>query len=69
MSEVPEFDGRCAFALSVGPASKAPAGKAKHTLVKDGKTYVFAGGVPMWLFKVIPGSAERAEKRWASAAK
>ncbi|MER6126510.1 hypothetical protein ABT173_28625 [Streptomyces sp. NPDC001795] len=62
-----EFDGKCAFALSVGPAEKAPLGNPKHVLVKDGKTYVFAGAVPKWLFQIIPGSAARAHKHWASA--
>lgn len=62
-----EFDGKCAFALSVAAADKAPDGKAKHLLVKDGKTYVFAAAVPKWLFMAIPGSAERARKRWVAA--
>ncbi|WP_116205280.1 hypothetical protein [Amycolatopsis circi] len=62
----PEFDGKCAFALSLGPAGKAPAGKAQHALEVDGKTYYFVGAVPKLLFRLIPGSRERAERRWAA---
>ncbi|WP_422935389.1 hypothetical protein [Sinomonas sp. P47F7] len=65
-STVTEFDGKCAFALSVGPAAKAPEGKPEHILVRDGKTYVFSAAVPKWLFQIIPGSADRAQKNWAS---
>ena len=47
MSEsAPEFGGKCAFAMSVGSAAKAPDGKPKYSLVKDGKTYFFFGAVP-----------------------
>ena len=67
-SPAPEFGGKCAFALSAGaPAAKAPAGNPKHTLVVDGKTYVFKAAVPKLLFKLIPGSAERAQKKWAAS--
>ena len=63
-----EFDGKCAFALSAGAGpDKAPAGNPKYTLTQDGTTYVFKAAVPRWLFKTIPGSAERARKRWAKA--
>lgn len=61
----PEFDGRCAFGVSLGGA-KAPTGKAEHTLVKDGKTYVFSAAIPKMLFNLVPGSAERARRKWAS---
>jgi len=67
MVNTPEFDGKCAFATSLGPPSKAPRGKPKHTLEVDGKTYVFFGAVPKLLFRLIPGSAERAEAHWAKA--
>ena len=64
--EAPEFDGLCAFAVSVGPASKAPAGKPSVSLVRDGKTYLFSGVVPKVLFQLIPGSARRAQQHWAA---
>lgn len=62
----PEFGGTCAFALSLGPADRAPRGKPGCTLERDGHTYVFAGAVPRFLFRVLPGSAERAERHWAA---
>lgn len=68
MSETtPEFDGKCALAVGLGPASKAPAGKAKHSLEIDGKTYYFAAGAAKALFKLIPGSLARAQKHWDAA--
>lgn len=60
-----EFGGKCAFALSLGPADKAPVGKPEYTLVKDGKTYQFMGAVPRFLFKILPGSTQRAQQHWA----
>ena len=67
MSEsAPEFGGKCAFAMSVGSAAKAPDGKPKYSLVKDGKTYFFFGAVPKLLFQAIPGSAARAQAHWAA---
>lgn len=60
----PAFGGRCAFALSAGPAERAPMGKPDCTLDVNGETYAFAGAVPRWLFRVIPGSAARAKAHW-----
>lgn len=63
-----EFDGRCAFALSLGPAEKAPLGNPDCTLDVDGRTLVFVGAVPRFLFRLIPGSAERAKRHWEQRA-
>ena len=63
----PEFDGKCALAMGLGPASKAPAGKAAHSLEIDGKTYLFAAGPAKMLFKLIPCSLARAQKHWDAA--
>jgi YHS domain-containing protein len=64
MSETtPEFDGKCAFAVSMGSA-KAPDGKPAHSLVKNGHTYYFSAAVPKLLFRIIPGSEARARARW-----
>ena len=52
--------------MSVGSAAKAPDGKPKYSLVKDGKTYFFFGAVPKLLFQTIPGSAARAQAHWAA---
>ncbi|WP_033292267.1 hypothetical protein [Amycolatopsis jejuensis] len=62
----PEFDGKCAFALSLGPRNRAPAGKARLAMDIDGKTYYFFGAVPRFLFNLIPGSLQRAERHWAA---
>ncbi len=61
------FDGKCAFAVSVGGAQKAPAANPKYTVTKDGRTYGFVGAVPKVLFQLIPGSAARAEKAWVKS--
>lgn len=55
-----EFDGKCAFAVSVGAPHKAPDAKPEYTLVKDGKTYGFLSPVPKFLFRILPGSTKRA---------
>lgn len=57
--------GKCAFAVSFGGAAKAPDAKPKYTLTIDGKTYGFFGAVPRALFKMIPGSAARADRKFA----
>ncbi|KGN30232.1 hypothetical protein N802_09485 [Knoellia sinensis KCTC 19936] len=59
-----EFDGKCAFAISVGAVDSAPEHKPTHTLTRDGRTYGFLGPVPKLLFRIIPGSAARAHRRW-----
>lgn len=58
------FDGKCAFAVSVGGAKSAPDASIKYTVTKNGKTYGFLGAVPKTLFQIIPGSAERADRAW-----
>ncbi|PSR65784.1 hypothetical protein C8258_21300 [Nocardia sp. MDA0666] len=65
-NQPPEFDGKCAFAVSAAGVERAPTGKSKHTVVEDGKTYVFGGAVPKLLFRLLPGSARRAQARWAA---
>ncbi|TCJ21728.1 hypothetical protein [Nocardioides jejuensis] len=59
------FDGKCAFAVSVGGATKAPDANPKYFVAKDGVTYGFLGIVPKVLFQLIPGSAKRADRLWA----
>lgn len=61
------FDGKCAFAVSVGGAAKAPEAKPKYTVTRNGVTYGFLGIVPKVLFQAIPGSAARADRLWAKA--
>jgi hypothetical protein len=61
------FDNKCAFAVSVGGAAKAPDANPKYFVEKNGTTYGFLGAVPKFLFQVIPGSAARADRLWAKA--
>ena len=61
------FDGKCAFAVSVGGAAKAPDANPKYTVTVNGTTYGFLGVVPKVLFQIIPGSAARADRAWAKA--
>lgn len=67
MSEQLAFDGKCAFAVSVGGVANAPSASLKHTLTKRGTTYGFFGAVPKMLFRIVPGSAARADRAWAAA--
>ena len=62
----PEFDGKCALGVGLGGASKAPAGKAKYSLEKDGKTYYFSGAVPKLIFQTFPGLAAKAQQKYAA---
>lgn len=63
MTDTPEFGGKCAFATMMGGPDRAPQGKPKYTLQRDGKTYQFFGLVPKLLFQAIPGSADRAQRK------
>lgn len=58
-----EYDGRCAFALSLGKTP--PKTNQKHTLVKNGKTYSFLNPVAKFLFKLFPKSIEKADQNWS----
>lgn len=59
------MDGKCAFAVSVGGAARAPDADPNHTVTRNGVTYGFLGVVPKTLFRIIPGSAARADRLWA----
>jgi hypothetical protein len=59
------MDGKCAFAVYVGGATKAPDAKPGYTITVNGTTYGFLGPVPKLLFRLIPGSAARADRLWA----
>ncbi|WP_125568310.1 hypothetical protein [Nocardioides baekrokdamisoli] len=61
------FDGKCAFAVSVGGIRSAPDANPKYFVEKNGTTYGFLGAVPKTLFQIIPGSAARADAAWARA--
>jgi len=57
-----EYDGKCAFALSLG--KNPPITSGKHTLTKDGRTYSFLNPIAKLLFKIFPNSIEKADKAW-----
>jgi hypothetical protein len=64
--ETPEFGGTCALGVGLGLGDKAPAGKAKYAVEKNGKTYYLSGALPKLIFQVVPGLAARAEKKAAA---
>lgn len=55
------YGGQCAFAVSVG---KTHVKGKKHSLVKDGKTYLFSNPVAKLLFRILPNRIEKADKIW-----
>jgi hypothetical protein len=60
-----EFDGQCAFALSIGRTP--PVTNKKHFLTVDGKTYTFLNRMAKFVFKLsLKKNIEKAEKNWAN---
>ena len=59
----PEFNGDCAFAVSVGKLDVP--GAPKHSAVEDGKTYYFKNPVARFLWKVLPDRTAKADEVWA----
>ena len=57
----PQYDGQCAFAVSLG---KKAEGMEKHQIVKDGKIYYFSNAIAKFLFKILPGRLAKAEANW-----
>ncbi len=57
-----EYDGNCAFAVSLGKTP--PSANKKYTLTKNGKTYAFMNPVAKFLFKLFPNSIEKADYNW-----
>ena len=57
-----EFDGQCAFAVSVGKLGVP--GAPKHRVVTDGQTYLFKNGVARMLWRAFPGRQARAREVW-----
>lgn len=62
----PEFDGRCALAVSFGKLNVP--GKASWSTVHGGKRYQFSNPVALLLWKLLPGRRARAEAKWRAAA-
>lgn len=59
-----EFDGRCAFAVSLGKFEVA--GNPKWVASRDGKTYTFSNPIARLLWKVLPGTRKKAEAKWSA---
>lgn len=59
----PEFDGQCAFALSVG--KKGVAGQETVYAIQDGKRYLFSNPVAKFLWHVLPGRKKKAQVNWS----
>lgn len=56
------YDGKCAFAVCLGKNDVD--GKAKHSLIQDGKEYLFSNSQVKFLWKMIPMLKKKAEKNW-----
>jgi hypothetical protein len=62
-----EYDGKCAFALSLG---KTPSDtNKKYLLTKNGKTYAFLNPIARFLFKLSSKNIEKADKNWNNKTK
>ncbi len=59
-----EFDGQCAFAVSLG--KKGVQGKPNHNVVRDGKKYLFSNPVAKLLWSLLPGRRAKAEANWSA---
>ena len=59
----PEYDGGCAFAISLG--QRDVAGSPNHRIVQDEKTYYFKNGAARFLWKVLPDRTDKANAVWA----
>jgi YHS domain-containing protein len=59
----PQYGGACAFATSLG---KKEVGSPKHWTIKDGKLYLNSNAVAGFLWKILPGRVDAAEKNWTS---
>lgn len=59
----PEYRGQCAFALSIG--KKGVAGKDNCYMIQDGRKYLFSNSVARFLWRVLPGRRDNAERNWS----
>jgi hypothetical protein len=57
------FDGSCAFATSLG---REGIGDPKTAFVQNGTTYYFQNGVAKLLFRLLPGTTDKAHAAWNS---
>ena len=66
MTNAPEFNGNCAFAVSTG---KNDVKGGKSFAVIDGKTYAFSNPIAKMLFKLLPNRVEKANRVWENRSK
>jgi hypothetical protein len=62
----PEYDGRCAFAVSLGKLDVP--GKDSLALVQHGKRYVFSNPIARLLWRLLPGRHSKAAAHWRTRA-
>lgn len=59
-----EFDGRCAFAVSLGKPEVE--GSHKWSVIQGGKRYLFSNPIAKILWTIAPGRRKKAEERWST---
>jgi hypothetical protein len=61
----PEYNGQCAFAVSLGKMGEQGALGRENCYLLDGdKKYLFLNPVAKFLWRLIPGSRKRADTNW-----
>ena len=60
-SQSVEYDGRCAFALSIG---KTDVEGGKHPVTIGNRTFTFANPVAKLLFNLLPNRLKKADENW-----
>ena len=58
---VPAYDGRCAFATSLG---KTETGSPSHWAIREGRLFLNSNAIAHLLWKAIPGRIAAADRRW-----
>lgn len=61
-NQIPEFQGRCAFAISTG--KEGVEGSENHALIQDGKKYLFSNPIAKFLWRILPRRTAKAESNW-----
>lgn len=64
-SPQPEYDGDCAFGLSLG--REAP-GKESLQITEGDKVYYFSNPLVKLMWKIMPNRAAKADAQWATRA-
>ena len=62
-SPQPEYDGQCAFGMSMG--RQAP-GKEDQQITEDGKVYLFSNPLVKMMWKIMPNRAAKADAKFAA---